>query len=363
MTAIPSSFVQEARALGLALLFAPASAIAPAFAQDPSGPATLPVGFRVDRLPDSTRPFELDLGMGPRPIMVYMWYPAADSCGTPMTWNDVVEWVGVEGTLDSLDAEHATAGRSEFVGWIGSVDGDTTAARAALRFPLRACDRAAPAPGRHPLVLFSAGRDDSPAMHALLGEELASRGWAVLGTGGLGARVRQMEFAPADIEAQVADLGALASHARSLDFVDPTRPVVVGFSFGGGVAILYAMQDSAVAAVVSLDGSIGFADRVPTYVSLPGWHPERARSPVLHVRATDEERKDLSALESLAAPVAIETIDGATHHDFTILGPVSANGLVIAPLGLDDADGDELHAEILRGVVAFLEEHRPGASE
>ena len=320
------------------------------------------MGFRVYRLPVPSRPFHFhpEAEAGARPIQVYSWYPAADSCPAPMEWGDVVEWVGVEGGHEALDAERAEAGRNEFVAWIGSLEGDTTAARSALGFPVRACEDAAVARGRHPLVLLTVGRDDSPAMHALLGEELAARGWAVFSTGGLGARRRAMEFGPPDIEAQLEDLRAVASLAESFDFVDPARPAVVGYSFGGGVALLYSMADTTVSAVVSLDGSIGFADRVPTYVELPGWRPERALAPVLHLRAPDEDRKDLSALESIAAPLRVETVPGAMHPDFTDLGPMSSAGLAVPAIGLDDEDGDEIHAAILAATVAFLAEHRLG---
>jgi hypothetical protein len=59
----------------------------------------------------------------------------------------------------------------------------------------------------------------------------------------------------------------------------------------------------------------------------------------------------------------VETIEGASHYDFTILGAVSANGLPISPLGLDDSDGDELHSAIVRATVAFLDEHRPSGRD
>jgi dienelactone hydrolase len=312
-------------------------------------------------MPDPSRPFHSDSEAEPvaRPIQVYSWYPAADSCPAPMRWGDVVRWVGVEGGHEALDAARADAGRNEFVAWIGSLEGDTTAARGALEFPLRGCEGVAAAQGRHPLVLLSVGRNDSPAMHTLLGEELGSRGWAVFATGGLGARVRAMEFGAADIEAQLEDLKTVASFAESLDFVDPSRPPVIGYSFGGGVALLYAMADTTVSAVVSLDGSIGFADRVPTYVTLPGWRPQRALAPMLHLRAPDEDREDLSALESIPAPLRIETIPAAVHLDFTDLGPMSAHGLAVPAIGMDDEDGDEIHAAILAATAAFLAEHRP----
>jgi dienelactone hydrolase len=280
-----------------------------------------------------------------------------------MSWGDVVGWVGVESSQAALDPARADAGRNEFVAWMASMGADTTAAREGLRFPLQACADAAPEPGRHPLVLLAVGRDDSPAMHALLGEELAANGWVVLSAPGLGAEERPMQFDAADIGGQVDDLKALATHAASLEFVDPSQPAVVGFSYGGGSAILYAMADTMVSVVVSLDGSIGFADRMPSYVSLPGWRPERAYAPVLHLRAPDDQRKDLSALESLASPARVETIEGASHYDFTILGAVSANGLPIPPLGLDDSDGDELHSAIVRATVAFLDEHRPSGRD
>jgi hypothetical protein len=324
-----------------------------------------PVGFRVDRLSDPARPFVPVQGgeRGPRPVQAYVWYPAADPCPDPMVWGDVVEWVGVESSHARLDATRAEAGRSEFVAWMGSLGADTSAARQGLWFPLRACAGAAPDSGPNPLVLLTVGRDDSPAMHALLAEALAADGWVVLSAPGLGARERPMQFDAADIEAQVADLEALAAHAASLRFVDPLRPAVVGFSYGGGSAILYAMADTTVSAVVSLDGSIGFADRAPSYVSVPAWRPDHIAAPVLHLRAPDEDRMDLSALESLAAPVQVETVEGATHQDFTTLGPVSANGLAVPAIGLDDSDGDEIHAAIVRTIRTFLAGHRPSGSK
>jgi pimeloyl-ACP methyl ester carboxylesterase len=280
-----------------------------------------------------------------------------------MSWGDVLEWVGVEASHEALDAARADAGRSEFVAWMGSLGADTTAAREGLDFPLRACADAAPDPKKHPLVLLAVGRDDSPAMHAVLAEALAADGWVVLSSPGLGARERPMQFDAADITAQVDDVKALATHAATLEFVDPSRPAMVGFSYGGGSAILYAMADTTVSAVVSLDGSIGFAGRAPSYVSVPGWRPGRIAAPVLHLRAPDQERKQLSALGSLAAPVRVETVEGATHQDFTTLGPVSANGLAVPAIGLDDSDGDEIHAAIVWAVRTFLAAHRPSGSK
>ena len=74
-------------------------------------------------------------------------------------------------------------------------------------------------------------------------------------------------------------------------------------------------------------------------------------------------RKDLSALESLAAPVRVETVPRAVHRDFSDLGPISAHGLAVPAIGLDDSDGDEIHAGILAATVAFLMEHRPPSGE
>jgi dienelactone hydrolase len=294
-------------------------------------------------------------------MQIYMWYPAADSCPASLTWGHVVEWVGVEASHTALDSMHADAGRNEFVAWMSSLGADSAAARSALKTPLHACAGSTPQPGRHPLVLLAVGKDGSPIMHATLAEELARRGWVVLSSPGLGARERPMTFAPQDIEAQVEDLKALARHAASLDFVEASSPVLVGFSYGVGSALIYAMADTTVAAVVSLDGSIGFADRASAYTAASGWRPDRIRAPVLHLRAPDDERKDLTALESLATRPRVETIEGSTHFDFTTLGPVSANGLSVPAIDLDDSDGDEIHEAILAATVMFLEEHRPPA--
>lgn len=329
----------------------------------PQGPWS--VGFGVARLRDAERrflPAESDSPIA-RPIQVYLWYPATPEAGDPgekrpLTLGDLVAWLGVEGSDDELDGDRAAAGRREFIDHFISVGADPDAAERLLAIEvLSRADAAAP-PGRFPVVLLAAGHDGSPILHAAQAEHLASHGYVVLGAPGLGTEQRAMAFTPADVEAQVRDLAVVREYAREIPFAEAARPAIVGFSFGSGSALLLAARDTTIRAVVSLDGSIGFRDRLAMYRSA-GYAGASVDVPILHLYARNDERVDLSALREARRPPLVATIDGAGHMDFTTVALFAARepSFSTARLGGGAVDPQSVHALVLGATLSFLRGH------
>ena len=128
-------------------------------------------------------------------------------------------------------------------------------------------------------------------------------------------------------EDQAADLALIRTAAGLRSDVDPRRVAVVGHSFGARSALLYAIRDSTVRSLVSLDGGIGTATARAAYEAAPSFHPAAAHFPILHFYELLDPwmAPDWEILRSLATPaVWIAKATSLHHHHFTLLGGASA---------------------------------------
>ena len=175
---------------------------------------TSPVGVRTLTL---VEPDQLDLGaIDPatgtvarrdRSLTVELWYPATAKAGaTPVVYEDVL-------------------------------DSEPPAPPAKFRIPGIAVRDAAPAAGRHPLVIVSHGYGNVPVAMSWLTENLASKGYVVAAI-----RHGDMYLNPAGFpQAALRRPLDIAFVARELQrtlggdggSVDPTRTALIGYSMGG----------------------------------------------------------------------------------------------------------------------------------
>ena len=313
---------------------------------------------------DSTRSFDSDATgsgrNGARPLRVMIWRPAARSRRPQLEFGAYAELVGFE-AREKVEAPSVAAerGRRETTDYLKSLGADSAQAAAALELPMLARRGASPAPGRFPLVLLAVGKDDSPVLHAAAGEYLASHGFIVAGTAGLGARERPMQWAAADLEAQASDLAFLLAWARTRPGADVGRVGIVAFSFGSGAALVVARRDSSIAAIVSLDGSIGFIDRVPIHRALPDLAGPFT-IPVMHLNVSGSPRNDLTLLRALVTDLTVVGFAGAGHLDFTTLASMTASvpGMVLSRLGEDTwATPSAVHGSAMLLAQGFLKSH------
>ena len=288
------------------------------------------------------------LTLGPHPagfsewredgLAVSVWYPAR-GVERPMTFGDYVR---------------DRAGLEKFMSGAG-VGAETI--RAYLAAPMSAGRDARRLPGRFPLVLVAQGNGQEAADQAVLCEYLASHGFIVATTPSpmletpMTSEAEVGKFA----ELQASQLGrAIAIVARRFR-VDERAIGIVGHSFGARAALLLAMNDRRIGALVSLDGGIGTAVGLNEMRNAPSFKRGTA-PPVLHLYASEP---DLTLLRE-ASPQSLHTerIGALRHIHFTTLGFAAA---ALPELRQLTRGGEEM-ADSLRHVAErtarFLRMHR-----
>ncbi|MDT0451299.1 alpha/beta hydrolase family protein [Streptomyces hesseae] len=219
-----------------------ASRPASAPAGEVPAPATrAPIGTKTLHLVDASRPDPWNPAAGHRELMVSLWYPALPSAGPK------APYVSKELSKKVLGSEAAAAVRTH----------------ATLNAPL--------APKARPLVVLSPGFGMSRFTLTALGEDLASRGYAVAAVDH--TYEAPVQFPDGRIEDCLLcgkpDAGAVISNrAKDISFVldrltapgsplrvDRDRIGVAGHSIGGASAVEVARTDRRVKAAVNMDGN------------------------------------------------------------------------------------------------------------
>ena len=285
------------------------------------------VGYRVSYERDPSRPWSGGQG---RPIRIALWYPARPGVRSEtMRYVDYLHYDGPEHFRD-IDEPLDANDRQSWINDLTEVapNGGEIAAR--LFATRTAAHRdAAPASGRFPLLLYCAGAGARGDSNAELGEYLASHGYMVMIVPNIGASPAhlEMENSATDLEAHTRDVEFAWNRIRQLPSVDASRVATAGHSVGGIVALYLAMRHPDIKAVVSLDGSFGFAGHVEHMTRLDGYAPTRMRAAVLdlrranHVQEATHDRTVIRALRH--SDRYLVSFVRMFHGDFTEFAPVA----------------------------------------
>lgn len=278
------------------------------------------VGFRVEYLLDSTRPFFE--GAGPtqgRPIRVMLWYPAAPSDARRLTFGEYLAPAippGFEAYGRFLRSRDSSTASRQFAPVNDSL------ARVVAETRTAAVRNAPAAAGRFPLVLHALGRNDYQLESTVLWEYLASHGYvvAVVPQVGPSASESGVAYSAVGLAVQLADLRVAQAQAERLPFVDPASMAVVGHSLGALVAALLATGPRPPAAVVSLDGSIA-VNEGRALLEEGGWDGAAATAALLNLYRAGNPREDLTALDAWRGDrydvrLGADPPRQATHFDF-----------------------------------------------
>lgn len=286
-----------------------------------------------------------------------VWYPAARVDATAaLTYADYLCDLATEPFAAATESPCET-GAGEFAQYGRQLGLDPAAVTALMATRFSARRDALVAKGRHPLVLFAVGRDESPVLHVALAEYLASYGFVVVSVPTIGMDTREMRFDGASLEANSRDLLFALQHVGKWPTVDAGQVAAIGYSFGSGTALLAAMRDPRVTTVISIDGAIGFSDRVELFRGSPHFAASRACVRLLHLNVENEPRNDLSLIGELSCSArTIVSMKGANHLDFSILGAAarSVAGFHHQHRGTSPESQARSHEVMCRYVLQFL---------
>jgi dienelactone hydrolase len=210
-----------------------------------------------------------------------------------------------------------------------------------------------------PLVLIGQGNGQDVADQVVLCEYLASQGFVVAATPSPTLRTpMQREDQVGELaETQASQLAAAIEVVTATLTVDRQRIGVVGHSFGARAALLLAMRDQTVAAIVSLDGGIGTATALEPFRQAPSFHAEAPLPPLLHFHEALDAfmTPDFRLLKSLRiADLVLEPTVGMHHVHFTTYGFVAAVFPAFAAATRADAATARSVAAIAERTADFL---------
>jgi hypothetical protein len=244
------------------------------------------VGFRLIEEVDQSRAIRVRLPSSevrPRPIRIYVWYPAKlTEADRPMTFGRYAtmadEDVWPDNVLAGARDRMAYAGRP----FARSVGEERYAEL--LKNPVRAVEDAKAAAGRFPLIVIGQGLYyESPVSHAILGELLASHGYVVATSPLVGTHSLLVHLDVIDLETQVRDMEFVIGRIREESFVSPETLGLFGFDMGGMASVVLAMRNPDVDAFVSVDAGIlyGHLSHIPSGIPFtsPHFDPDLLRAP------------------------------------------------------------------------------------
>jgi dienelactone hydrolase len=231
-----------------------------------------------------------------------------------------------------------------------------------------------PVRGRFPTLFYFGGLNDTTTAGAILAEYLASHGFVVVSVPLLGVTASDpsQHRTQSGLEATVRDAEFAWSVVRSETYADSTRLGVIGHSLGGIEAVLFAMRNANVRAVVALDGTYGFAGATEVLTNFYGYAPQRMTAALLDLRKAAGEQDtvlDLSALNDFHyAPRLRVTITKMHHSDFASFGMIAKvfelgnDPGYVDPSGWTRANGAEQFQHACGITEDFLEEYLLGSN-
>ncbi|MDQ3818164.1 MAG: tetratricopeptide repeat protein [Acidobacteriota bacterium] len=183
-----------------------------------------------------------------------------------------------------------------------------------------ATQNAEPQNGAFPLIVYSAGLNNSSQDNVVLCEYLASHGYVVVTVPQLGPTSLDVNLrfqSPLDLETQALDLQFAIGALHDFPSIDHHRLGVIGYSVGGVVALDLVMRSGDVDAVVTLDPTFGVAPYIKLATGSPFYNPTMMRVPLLYMYKV-EPATNLAVSDALKYSNRYRLeLAGMLHQDFS----------------------------------------------
>lgn len=319
------------------LCFWPAVVSSPASAQSflawkGLSAGSYPVAFSTATVEDPTRTLSAPTdylgrprpGYDRRPIHIAVWQPAKSATsGTAMTYGDYLPLMAWDTGPEAEGAAERAVAELRYTQTVTPLAGPPDSASIHRLMGERVWARrdAEPAPGTFPVLVYAPGMGYPAFDNSVLFEYLASHGYMVVAAPSTGPDAGRIPYDAFGLEAQTRDLEFLTGYLRTLPQADRERIGTAGFSLGGLSSLFFALRDTRVKAVISLDGSVRAERSLAMARTFPEFRPERLRVPMLAFIAAPDPATPAPADESFLdqakySEITRAVVSGTVHHDF-----------------------------------------------
>lgn len=291
-------------------------------------PGSYLVGYRSTIMLDRTRVFipernyegKLYVGERSRPLLIQFFYPAQVSANASrMAYGDYLKLKG-DTPAASIVAEglrqRATEIHDYYLGkylqaYRNGLDEKLMKMQTAVL-------RDAPAAkGRFPVIIYSGGAGFGTDENIILWEYLASHGYVVAVVPMMNETDVSSSADAVGLETQTRDMEFLFEQMHDFPCTDMSRVGAMGFSYGGQAALLMAMRNPDIKAVVGLDPSFISNHYSQFLKSSPFYNVDNVTIPVLEMHRKDEKTVtyDVTGALKYSERYSFE-IDNLNHVDF-----------------------------------------------
>lgn len=246
------------------------------------------VGFKTIEVYDYTRTFRASRdyfgnpieGETARPMQICVWYPAtALPDAQPLSLAEYAFPYPERQELFNFVSALQNRENGRMQGMFGTLDmvlslfsGEVGAVRGAPEVE-----------GKFPVVIYAGDRTTGIIDNAPLCEYLASYGYVVAGLQSVGTTALNPMMTVRDLETQARDMELTLAQMRDDEQVDMSRVAVVGRGQGAQAAVLFAIRNSSVGAVMVLGGLAGQGESSPVLLEHPEYDASALWVPILHV--------------------------------------------------------------------------------
>ncbi len=257
-------------------------------------PGAHAVGYRATIVPDRSRTFipernyegKLYAGERSRPLHIQIFYPARlQSNAVRMVYGDYLNLQGDTPVAEGL-RRRAQVIHDYYQGKYLQAHRDGLYERL-VRVPAASVRDAPAAEGRFPLVIYAGGAGFGTDENVVLWEFLASHGYVVAVVPMMGANSVSSTADAIGLETLTRDLEFLFEKMRDLPMADMGRVCAMGFSYGGQAALLMAMRNPDIKAVVGFDPSFIGIHYSRFLKSSPFYNVDNVTVPVLELHRKD----------------------------------------------------------------------------